>query len=83
MLLEKGKLSRHAIHPLQEEGGDGGRSFQTSMRHEIDNRVVALVADAGQDGQGELGTVGGEEVRVETIQVRRRAASANDDYRVK
>ena len=49
------------------------------MGHEVDHRVVAFVADAGDDGQGELCAVGGQGVGVEAAEVGRGATAADDD----
>ena len=70
------QLSRHAI---DEERGHGCRRLEARMGHDVDHRVVAFVADAGDDGQGELCAVGGQGVGVEAAEVGRGATAADDD----
>ena len=71
-------LSR-LVHAGNEIFGCGRGRLDAGVGHGIDDRVVALVADAGDDGQGELGAVGGQQIGVEVREVRRGASSADDD----
>ena len=58
-LVEQGKLLCHAV---DQKRGHGRRRFHTRMGYLVDDRIVAFMPDAGNDGQGELRTVGGQRI---------------------
>ena len=62
--------------------GCGGRGLDPCIGHQVDDGIVALVADAGDDGQGKLGNVGRQRVAVEAVEVGGGAAAPDDDYPV-
>ena len=78
-IAELGQLGEAKGHAIDEEGGHGRGCLEAGVSHEVDHRVVAFVADAGDDGQGELRAVGGEGVGVEAAEVGCGAAAADDD----
>ena len=39
---------------MDEQFGGGSRGFHTGVSHQVDDGVVAFMADACDDGQGEL-----------------------------
>ena len=60
----------------------GRGRLEPSVGHHVGHRIVALVADAGEHWDGELGDVGGKVVVVKAHQVGAPAAAANDDHDV-
>ena len=77
---------REALHlvvgPLHEEVGHSRRSLEVDIGHKVDDRLVALVTYAGDDGQGKLGDVGRQRVGLEAVEVAHCPAAAHDGHRV-
>ena len=61
---------------VDEEGGCGSRGFHTGVGYHIQNALVAVVTDAGDDGDGEVGNVLGQCQRVEATHVARCTATS-------
>ena len=68
------------MHPCDEVLGSCRRCLDPGMRHGIHHRIVAFMADARNDGQGELGAIGCQQVGVEAGQVGGRSATPDDDH---
>ena len=73
---------KHCLQVVDKEGCCGCRRFHTEVAHHVENALVAVVADAGDDGYRELGYVLSQRQRVETGKVGRGAASSDDDHTV-
>ena len=58
-LLQFLQFTGQYIHLSQQKGGYSRRGLQACMGDQIDNGIVPLMTDTGQDGQGKLSTMGG------------------------
>lgn len=66
-----------------EEGSHGGRGLERQVGNHIHDADVACMADTGQDGQWELGTVAGQFVAIEAPEVGGGTAAAYDNDGIK
>ena len=67
------------IHPMNQPFRNRRRRLQRLMRHQIQNRDIPRVTDAGQYRQLELRTNGAKLIIIETRQIRC-GTSAPDEY---
>jgi hypothetical protein len=65
---------------IDDELGGFGWCFGRGMRHEVGDRLILLVADAGDDRNGEFGDGLSDHVVVEDEEVGLCAAAADDDH---
>ena len=64
---------------VDEEGSSRGRGLHPLVGHHIEDGLVAVVAYACDDGEGEVGNVLGQEQSVEARHVAGGAAASDDD----
>ena len=69
----------HAQQVVDEQCCGGRGRLHTGVGHHVEDAFVAVVADAGDDGQGELGDVLGQCQRVEAAEVGSGTAASDDD----
>ena len=64
---------------VDEEGGSGSRGLHPLVGHHIEDGLVAVVAYASDDGQGEVGDVLGQKQGVEARHVAGSTTASDDD----
>jgi hypothetical protein len=67
------------LRAMDEPFGDGGRRLERLMSHEVEDRYVACVSDAGEDRELELRTDRAEGVVIEAGEVVGCTAASYDD----
>ena len=71
-----------AATAVNEEHCHGGRCLQTRVCHQINDRVVPFVTDAGQNRQRKLCHIRGKFVTIKTGQITGCATASDDDHHV-
>jgi hypothetical protein len=70
------------LHLLDEESRNSRWRLEASVCHKVDDCVVALVSDTGENGKWELCYVGSEQVGFEAVQIARSPSSTKDGHAV-
>ena len=71
---------QHTVQVINEEGGSSGGRFYTRVTDHVEDAFVAVVADAGDDGQRKLRHVLGQSQRVKAAEVGGAAAATDNDH---